>query len=159
NSPQLRPVFDWFQNKLHVVVGPTTLNESLSLKIWDEPNGKERLLPFIKEADLGIVDLNIRKEPLPLGGGIIVGAAQLEHREGSAAPNVVRVSLSHLSDDPKEPVAFDFADESSGTQFLFKTAGAWLNVIKNGEILLFDEIDTNMHPKLLLFLIQKFHSN
>ena len=25
--------------------------------------------------------------------------------------------------------------------------------------MLFDEIDTNMHPKLLMFLINKFHSN
>ena len=61
-------------------------------------------------------------------------------------PNLVKVRLSHQSDDPNEPIGFDFEDEFSGMQILFKTAGAWLNVIKNGEVLLFDEIDTNMHP-------------
>jgi uncharacterized protein len=161
NSLQLRPVFDWFQKKLVVVSGQTTLNESLSLQLWDEPDGKERLLPFLKEADLGIVDVQIQKESLPLGGRIIVQASQpmLQQRPGQPTPDILKVTLSHASDDPKYPVGFDFEEESSGTQILFKTAGAWLNVIRNGEILLFDEIDTNMHPKLLMFLIQKFHSD
>jgi AAA15 family ATPase/GTPase len=74
-------------------------------------------------------------------------------------PDIVQVRLSHASDDPQNPIAFDLDDESSGTKILFLTAGAWLNVIVNGEVLLFDEIDTNMHPKLLTFLIQKFHSD
>ena len=159
NSVQLRSVFDWFHKKLVVVVGPTTMNQSLSLKIWDEPGGKQRLLPFLQEADLGIIDLHIQKEPMPLSGGVMVRGAMFDVREGSQTPDVIKVTLSHLSDDPKEPVGFDFEDESSGTQILFKTAGAWLNVLKNGEVLLFDEIDTNMHPRLLRFLIQKFHSN
>jgi AAA15 family ATPase/GTPase len=42
---------------------------------------------------------------------------------------------------------------------LFRTAGAWLNVLKNGEVLLFDEIDTSLHPLLVRFLIQRFHSD
>jgi uncharacterized protein len=159
NSTQLRPIFDWFQKKLVVITGPTTLNQSLSLQVWDEPDGKKRLLPFLKEADLGIVDIQIEKKPLPLSGVILQGPqAILQQRAGQPTPDVVRVILSHASDDPKKPIGFNFEDESSGTQILFKTAGAWLNVIKNGEVLLFDEIDTNMHPKLLMFLIQQFHS-
>lgn len=161
NSAQLRPVFDWFQNKLKAVVGPSSLNQSLTLTLWDQPDGKQRILPFLQEADIGVADIQIEREPLLAGRGVWLGGPQamLEHKPGSPTPNVVKVTLSHLSDDPKEPVAFDFEDESSGTQILFKTAGAWLNVIKKGEVLLFDEIDTNMHPRLLLFLIQKFHSN
>jgi AAA15 family ATPase/GTPase len=96
---------------------------------------------------------------MPLSGGVVVRGAMLVVRAGSPTPDVVQVTLSHLSDDPKESVGFDFEDESSGTQILFKAAGAWLNVLKNGEVLLFDEIDTNMHPSLLRFLVQRFHSN
>jgi AAA15 family ATPase/GTPase len=159
NSTQLKPVFDWFQKKLVVVAGPTTLNQSLSLQLWNEPDGKERLLPFLQEADLGIVDIMIETQPLPISGIVVQGPqAMLQQRAGQPTPDLVKVTFSHASEDQKFPVGFDFADESSGTQILFKTAGAWLNVLKNGEVLLFDEIDTNMHPKLLSFLIQKFHS-
>jgi uncharacterized protein len=158
NSLQLRPVFDWFQKKLVIVAGQTTLNQSLSLQVWDQPDGKARLLPFLKEADLGIVDISIEKKSLPIGGGVVIGPGIVQPRAG-LPPDIVQVKLSHASDDPQEPVSFDLDDESSGTKILFMTAGAWLNVIGNGEVLLFDEIDTNMHPKLLTFLIQKFHSD
>jgi AAA15 family ATPase/GTPase len=158
NSVQLRPVFEWFQKKLVAIVGPTKMNQSLTLKLWEEPGGKGRLLPFLKEADLGIVDIQIQKEPIPLAGEVAIRGVMLDQRFGAPTPDIVRVTMSHLSDDPKTPAIFDFEDESSGTQILFLTAGAWLNVIANGEVLLFDEIDTNMHPSLLLFLIKRFHS-
>jgi len=155
NSRQLRPVFDWFQKKLVVIVDATKLNQTLTLNLWKEADGKKRLLPFLKEADLGVVDITIQEEPIPAGGGgLLIGEAWLNQRPGSPTPDIVRVMLSHLSDDPAEPVTLDFKDESSG----FMTAGAWLNVIKNGEVLIFDEIDTSMHQHLLLFLINKFHS-
>ncbi len=160
NSAQLRPVFDWFQKKLVIIAAQTTLNQSLTLKLWDEPDGKERLLPFLKEADLGIVDASVERQPLPSGGVFLSPTeAMLHQRAGSSVADVVKVTLAHASDDPNNPVGFDFEEESSGTQILFKTAGAWLNVFKNGEVLLFDEIDTNIHPSLLLFLVKKFHSN
>jgi hypothetical protein len=72
---------------------------------------------------------------------------------------VVKVSLSHSTDNPDESIALDFNEESHGTQTLFKTAGAWLNVMSNGEVLLVDEIDTSLHPLLVRFLIQRFHSD
>jgi uncharacterized protein len=69
----------------------------------------------------------------------------------------VRVTFTHLS-DTKELVGLDLADESSGTQVLFRSAGAWLNVFANGEVLLFDEIDTSLHPLLIRYLVTRFHS-
>ena len=53
----------------------------------------------------------------------------------------------------------DLEDESSGAQVFFKNAGAWLNVLDNGEVLLVDEIDTSLHPLLTRFLVQRFNSN
>jgi len=159
NSTQLRPVFDWFQTRLVVIVGEIKLNESLTLNLLDEPEGKKNLLPFLREADLGISDFEVKKEPIPPSGGVVVGksAPMFIHSTKTNLPNLVTVTLSHLADG-KVPIGFDFSEESSGTQILFKTAGAWLNVLKNGEVLIFDEIDTNMHPALLRFLISRFQS-
>lgn len=159
NSTQLRPVFAWFQQRLVVVVGEIKLNESLSLKILDEPDGKSRLLPFLREADLGISDLQVKRETVPPGGGVVLGkTAPLLLPSPTGNMSMLTVTLSHLTDG-KVPVGFDFSEESSGTQILFKTAGAWLNVLENGEVLVFDEIDTNMHPALLRFLISRLQSS
>jgi len=145
NSAQLRPVFDWFQKRLVVVVGNVFLNQSLTLNLLNEPDGKERLLPFLQEADLGISDIAVTRERFPPKGFLMsAGNPQfIEQVDASQAPTVVKVTLSHVSEDSRETVGLDFDEESHGTQTLFKTAGAWLNVIKNGEILLFDEIDTS----------------
>jgi predicted ATPase len=158
NSTQLRPIFEWFQKRLIVVVGVTTLNPTLTLKMLDEPGGKQRLLPFLREADLDITDLEVRREPIPAGAIFVPGSQILEQLPGSPTLNVVRVTFSHRSDDDKAHVGLDLAEESSGTQVLFRSAGAWLNVFANGEVLLFDEIDTSLHPLLVRFLIQRFHS-
>jgi AAA15 family ATPase/GTPase len=157
NSTQLLPVFEWFQKRLVAIVGPTTMNQSLTLRLLEQPEGKERLLPFLREADLGISDLTVSKQPVP-AGGMVINPTILEQQPGMPAINAFTVTLSHMTDDLKNPVALKFDEESHGTQTLFKTAGAWINVMTNGEVLLFDEIDSSLHPLLSRFLIQRFHS-
>jgi len=156
NSKQLIPVFEWFQKRLVVVVGPTKLNQSLTLQLLDRPDGKARLLPFLREADLGIADVKTQRERVPTDGGLVVGGLLDVQPIGAS---VVKVTLSHLTDDPNKPAELDFAEESHGTQVLFRNAGAWLNVTANGEVLLVDEIDASLHPLLVRFLIRRFHSD
>jgi AAA15 family ATPase/GTPase len=160
NSKQLLPVYEWFQKRLVVVTGVTTLNPSLTLMLMDQPDGKARLLPFLQEADLGISDVKVTREPLPPGAGFISTPQQIfEQIPGTNAVNLIRVTLSHQVENKKEEqVGLDLSEESSGTQVLFRSAGAWLNVFTNGEVLLFDEIDTSLHPLLVRFLVQRFHS-
>jgi AAA15 family ATPase/GTPase len=161
NNTQLLPVFEWFQKRLVVIAGVVTMNPTLTVNLLEQPDGKKRLLPFLQEADLGIADLSIQREGVPAGGMIFGGSPDilLHQRAGQTSPDLVKVTMSHWDDEQKEMVGIDFADESSGTRLLFRTAGAWLNVIENGEVLLFDEIDTSLHPLLTRFLIQKFHSH
>jgi uncharacterized protein len=160
NSKQLLPVYEWFQKRLVVITGVTALNPTLTLMLLDQPEGKARLLPFLQEADLGISDVTVKREPLPPGVGYVPGPQQfLEQVAGSNTVNLVRVTLSHeVADVEEKQVGLDLSEESSGTQVLFRSAGAWLNVFANGEVLLFDEVDTSLHPLLVKFLIQRFHS-
>ncbi len=159
NSTQLLPVFWWFQKRLVIVVGPTTFNLGLTLKLLDQPGGKERLLPFVREADPGIADVAITRESLKAGSIVFDQAAfPFVEQLPNEAPTVSKVTFSHTSRNSTEPIAIDIADESNGTQALFRTAGAWLNVFANGEVLLVDEIDTSLHSLLVRFLVERFHS-
>ena len=158
NSEQLLPVYEWFQKRLVVVVGITTMNPNLTLQLLGQPEGKEKLLPFLKEADLGITGVEVKREKIPQGAGqmFVVGSGFVEPGPTGVPENVVRLTFSH--GQGKDAVGFDISEESAGTQALFRTAGAWMNVLENGEVLLIDEIDTSLHPKLVQFLIGKFHS-
>jgi uncharacterized protein len=158
NSKQLLPVFEWFQRRLVVITGAVMMNAALTLQLLDKPDGKDQLLPFLQKADLSIAGIDVRKEIVPAGSNAVMisPGAFIENRPGGTA-SVVRINLQHVADD-KEPIPLDFSEESAGTQALFKSAGAWLNVLANGEVLLFDELETSMHLLLVQFLIQRFHS-
>jgi len=158
NSEQLRPVFEWFQKRLVILVGITTMNPVLTLQLLDEPDGKKHLLPFLHEADLHITNLDMRREAVPPGARILPGPAIIEQLPSGGA-NMLTITLFHHSIDGSKDIGLGLEDESSGTQVLFRSAGAWLNVLKNGEVLLFDEMDTSIHPLLTRFLVSRFHSN
>ena len=96
NNTQLLPVFLWFQKRLTVIVGPATLNASLTYKLLEEPEGKQRVLPFLQEADFGIVDVRIKREPILVGSKVLGGPnVLLEHVPGQPMPNLVRVTMAH----------------------------------------------------------------
>lgn len=160
NSQQLLPVHNWFQRRLVVIAGVTTLNPTLTLQLLGQPEGKARVLPFLQEADLGISDVTVTRELLPPNVGFIPAPQQIfEQVPGTNVLNLVRVTLSHkIKDEEQQQVGLDLLEESSGTQALFRSAGPWLNALTNGEVLLFDEIDTSLHPLLVKFLIERFHS-
>ena len=158
NSEQLRPIFQWFQKKLVIIAtsGASQLNMGLTFQLLEQPDGKQKLLKFVKAADLGIDDLSLQRVPLaPLAA---IGANVVrEPQPGGQIPSVMRVTSYHKASDSEQRVAMDLGDESSGTQALFNSAGAWLNVLKNGEVILYDELDTSLHPLMTRFLIGLFH--
>jgi hypothetical protein len=155
NSHQLAPLFAWFQHKLSVIVGPgAVLNTGLTSALLLQPEGKAKVLPFLREADFDIADVHLRRDPMngPVQGPIM---AIEQNAEGMWA---VRASFTHPSLDGSEPVALDFADESRGTQMMFLASGAWLKVLDQGEVILFDELETSLHPLIIRYLVEQFHS-
>ena len=55
-----------------------------------------------------------------------------------------------------EPVTFDLRDESAGTQTWFRLIGPAFAVLRSGLVLLLDEIDASLHPRLSARLIEMF---
>ncbi len=173
NSVQLLPVSAWFQRRLVFVAGITGFNASLTLNLLKSTEGKNSLLSFIREADPGIADVELQHEDLAslrmrgragIGGifqgpGFGFGPMLFDQQSPDGPPSLAKVSFAHKAMDEGVSVKIDMSQESAGTQALFMTAGAWLNVLRNGEVLLFDEIDTSLHPLLTRFLVHQFHSD
>ena len=55
-----------------------------------------------------------------------------------------------------EPVTFDLEDESVGTQTWFRLIGPAFAALRFGRVLLLDEIDASLHPRLSARLIEIF---
>jgi AAA15 family ATPase/GTPase len=76
--------------------------------------------------------------------------------------NKIRTFSYHKQFDNKTFVKlkeFDFdKKESTGTKVLFALGGKILQTLENGGVIVFDELDNSLHPKLCKFLIRLFNS-
>jgi hypothetical protein len=143
NSEQLQPVFDWFDNTLHLA-NLSGWGPGFSASMCENEE-KSKVLDFLKAADLNIEDVHIKKEPFD--------ASSLPENK-----QILEIQTIHKSAEG-QPVSFEFKEESDGTQKLFSFAGPWIDSLKRGNVLFIDELHDNLHPNLVKFLVQLFHSD
>lgn len=160
NSQQLLSVYDWFTDTLRMA-SVSSWNPGFTASICDRKEYKAKVMDFLQAADIDINDVVIEKkvfdskdlpDELPDEFRSQI-CKRLEGKEIVAELNVI-----HL-DNEGDPVAFELDDESHGTRKLFSFAGPWLDTLENGYVLFIDELHDNLHPKLVRFLVQLFHSD
>jgi len=159
NSTQLQPVFDWFEDTLRIVSldgWSPGFTASLCVKFAM----KDRILDFLCAADLGVSNLRVRKrefDPRHLPEDMPASLQQsiIDEFKGK---DVVDLKTIHTTAQG-EQVEFDFEQESDGTQKFFSLAGPWLDTLENGYVLVVDELHDNLHPHMVRFLVDLFHSS
>lgn len=70
----------------------------------------------------------------------------------------IRTSTFHKNDKGEE-VEFDLSEESAGTQQMFDLHGPIIDSLQNGRTLLIDELETHLHPRMLMFIVDLFHDS
>lgn len=95
------------------------------------------VLDLIRFADPGVRDF-------------VIGEEESERFGGS------RRQLRLVHQGEGEPVTLDLEDESAGTQTWFRLIGPALAALRLGQVLLLDEIDASLHPRLSARLIEIF---
>ena len=129
------------RSRLHAgFIDPTMrLFRSGSDAAESQPFGDSRTaLNLLRFADPGIDTFSLRDEESPYDEGLQRRRFRLVHRGGN------------------EAVAFDFDDESAGTRKWFRLLGPALAALRNGRLLLIDEIDASLHPRLATRLLESF---
>lgn len=157
NSQQLQPVYDWFNDTLHFIgVGGVSPRFSAS---FCEKNGSERVVNFLREADLGIYDVHVKREPFDpenLHEDMPDSVKQIfKTMKGGKVYKIKTVHKSSTGD----LVEFDLGQESSGTRKVFWLAGPFLESLQKGHVLCIDELHNSLHPELVKFLVGLFNDN
>ena len=157
NSEQLRPLFDWFRETLHVAAIGTSGNVFSMQKLQE--NGKSDIIDFLQAADLGIIDLRvIEQEFTPdLLPDDIPPELREEIVKDLVGKTVADLWLSHDTGQEK-PVDLNLREESDGTQKIFALAGPWVESLLKGHVIVVDELHDNLHPTLVRFLVERFHN-
>lgn len=158
NSEQLRPVYDWFKTTLRMA-GTRGWGPEFSVALCEKKE-KAQVMAFLHAADLHIDDIVIEKKPFDIEELPNDMPAHLKEMIASDLKDkkVIDIKTVHKNDEGTS-VVFDFKDESDGTQKLFAFAGPWIDSLNNGHVLFIDELHDNLHPRLVQFLVQLFHSN
>ena len=159
NNKQLKPIFNWFDHKLHVIGQGENLLPTFSAGECEEEEKKVEILKFLNAADLSITDIFLEKKKfsrknLPAEMPKNLKEEISKEFDGKELTNLF---FMHPFSDTEEDVALEFEEESAGTRKLFALAGPWLDVLNNGFVFFVDELDTNLHPLLIRFLLNLFH--
>jgi len=159
NNEQLKPVFNWFQQKLAVILPGGDINLQFSIEQCASEDGKKRVMKFMNSADISIMGIELKK--MPFSPDILPPNMPQEIKEhfirNFQGKEMTNVRFLHKTDS-EEIVSFDISDESGGTQRLFAFAGPLLDVLSKGRILFVDELDTSLHPLMVRFLISLIHN-
>jgi len=159
NNQQLKPVFEWFSNILHVA-GFGKWSKSFSVNLCDtNEDSKADVLNFIKAADISISDLEIEKEKFELNhlSDDIPNDIRKRLEKDFKDKSIFKVKTGHIAEDG-QMTYFNLDDESDGTQKIFALSGPWLDTLKKGHVLVIDELHDNLHPLMVKFLVELFHN-
>lgn len=159
NHKHLAPIFDWFRQTL-IVISSQRDYEAMTRDCLksDFENKKKRILHFLKDADVGITDLQIVKKNLEIDKKIF--PSYMSHEEKIYIKDQMRMQLQsvHVMKDTGQKVAFNFLeDESDGTIAMLALAFILIEAIDKERVLVIDEFDKSLHPLLIKELIKAFH--
>ncbi len=118
---------------------------------------KELFLNVLRIADSDIVDIRSQVRPKPFTAAVLDSQSnRILSRDDIWRPQL-EITTFHRN-DPEIPFDF-FTEESDGTQFLFRIMLTLLDIIRGNKILLIDEIEIHLHPKLVDYILRLFHNS
>lgn len=162
NGKTASDILMWFR-KLNVISGLNDLiYRNYTVSSFESNQHKKDILQLVKKLDLGIEDIRIEKTPLTEELLPSFFSEEVKKTLLGASGNQLNVKTVHQKYDSEgKPIAlevFDIEDnESEGTQKLFSLAGPLLETLKNGEILVIDELDARFHPLITSAIIKLFN--
>ncbi len=133
-------LYKWFEFNFDIASPMSRFRRNrLTSELLDNEETKERILSYIRAADLGVVDIE-----------------QIDEAESlifSSSGGMYRL----LHSTPSFSKYFDPKYESLGTQVWVSLIGRIQESLELGTVLLIDEIDSSLHPNLVGKIVEQFH--
>lgn len=134
NCPQTEKAFQWFQRQLTGFMGDEDTLPQTIAAIRSGRDAKKHILNEMLLADLGISDITVTG--------------------GADNPAVMTIHRLFDADGNEKSYELRLDQESQGTKIFFSRIGCWLEALKNGAVLIVDELEAGLHPLLTRHLIE-----
>lgn len=157
-------ILGWITNKLNIISGLHDRTLSYTINCLMNNENKKDIIHLVKKLDLGIDSIQIHQEDFTvdlLPGGIPDNLKKIIVKTGGGKATLI--STAHKKFDEhgnyRSIEEFDLnTHESDGTRKVFALAGALVDTLKNGKILIIDELDSRLHPLISLAIVELFNS-
>ena len=166
NGALARRIMQWFNNFLAISGLSHEQYKMVTFKMLEEPEIKPLLQDFFNNLDLGFDDIEVTKElfnpellPKEMPEDLVrqlgsdhVGKTMLNFRTSHRKFNE--------KNEPFGTVTFDLrSQESAGSNKVFNLSGPIFNTLYKGGVLMIDELDSSLHPLLILAITKFFNSS
>ena len=154
NNIQLKPIYDWFKDQLVVINDLERLNQNFTLNQIKVGKARDEIIKLLQAADFSIDDIRLLTKKIP-NTNITIG----EDKQVQVTDQEIDHDFVLMGHKTDSGVRFlNLEQESLGTQKFFFLAGPILDILTKHITILFDELDTSLHPKLVEKLIQAFET-
>ncbi len=154
NSEQLKPVFIWITQNIIYFGNAGLLPINKTVDMVNDGQYKHDIINFLSTADICIDDITV-KEVEAITHEFKFNDSTNEAEANRKKVNRLLPEFHHVTEHGS--AIFDLNEESTGTQRLFALAGPILNILKEGKILIFDELDSSLHTLLAKKIVEMFH--
>lgn len=166
NYDKTRYPYLWFAQLIDTYSGGMELNP-FSLEAYNNDENEELkkfTLKLLEEADIIIKDYNVEIEEAEMDSNMLMQLKNLNVPPQVIIPKtkvIKSITMAHeIINENNESKIYNlnFSNESSGTKILFSMAPILKNVFEKGKVILIDEIERSLHPRLVELIIKFFHN-
>jgi len=164
NGEISKSILNWF-NRFNMIDGMDHNGYiNFTMKKMENEDFKSKIINLVKTADIGIEDIQVEEEDVPIDvieklplPDSIKGEMLKDGGLKSITLNTLHQKFD-INGKVVDTVVFELdKEESKGTKKFFAMSAPILDTLKNGKVLLIDELDASLHPILTQHLIKLFH--
>ena len=157
------PAYQWLADSIDVYEPDFTM-QTLALQAFEKDEQgelKQFTLSLLRQADINIDEIKVDIVPLNNQAKELVFTDSAGNPVPQGQVKAVRIHAGHhvQSESGKEAKFFlDLNEESLGTKQLFWLSPILKEVFGKGKTMVIDELDRSLHPFLVQFLVELFHT-
>ena len=137
---------------------------NFTLRKMEDKDFKKEIVNLVKTADIGIENIDLQEQDILNSSIVSMNFSDIlkeRMKQNGMLKNISINTFHKVFDDENNFIELETfeleKDESFGTKKFFQISAPVIDTLKNGKILLIDELDSSLHPILTKHLIKLFN--